>query len=49
MKKLILEVSKTICKLLDELAPSNNPHEELIDFVSDRPGHDQGMLLLTSL
>lgn len=39
-EKTNLEVSKTICKLLDELAPSNNPHEELIDFVSDRPGHD---------
>ena len=31
---------KTICKLLDELHPKTAPHEELITFVKDRPGHD---------
>lgn len=37
-----LEVVKTICKILDELKPLENgkPHESLIEFVTDRPGHD---------
>lgn len=29
-----------ICKLMDELEPNNAPHAQLIQFVSDRPGHD---------
>jgi dTDP-glucose 4,6-dehydratase len=34
-------VVKTICKLLDELAPSGaGPRESLISYVADRPGHD---------
>lgn len=37
-----LELVKTICKMLDEMAPSSNGrYEELITFVADRPGHDQ--------
>jgi dTDP-glucose 4,6-dehydratase len=38
-----LEVVKTICELLDELAPDSPhaPHESLITFVTDRPGHDR--------
>ena len=38
-----LEVVKTICSLLDELAPDSPhaPHESLITFVEDRPGHDR--------
>jgi dTDP-glucose 4,6-dehydratase len=38
-----LEVVKTICALLDELAPDSPyaPHESLISFVEDRPGHDR--------
>ncbi len=38
-----LEVVRTICKLLDELAPDSPcaPHESLIVFVADRPGHDR--------
>ncbi|QPJ62180.1 MAG: dTDP-glucose 4,6-dehydratase [Candidatus Nitronauta litoralis] len=38
-----LEVVKTICRLLDEMAPDRGPvpHEELITFVKDRPGHDR--------
>lgn len=38
-----LEVVKTICRLLDEMAPERGPvpHEELITFVKDRPGHDR--------
>jgi len=35
-------VVKTICKLLDKLIPDspNIPHESLISYVTDRPGHD---------
>jgi dTDP-glucose 4,6-dehydratase len=37
-----IDVVRTICRLLDELAPSNNgARERLISFVPDRPGHDQ--------
>ena len=38
-----LELVKMICGILDELLPSSNyrPHEQLIEFVADRPGHDQ--------
>jgi dTDP-glucose 4,6-dehydratase len=38
-----LEVVKTICSLLDELAPGSPsaPREALITFVQDRPGHDR--------
>jgi dTDP-glucose 4,6-dehydratase len=37
-----LEVVKTICALLDELHPrAQGPHEQLITFVKDRPGHDR--------
>ena len=37
-----IEVVRAICKLLDELAPNAaiGPHENLIRFVADRPGHD---------
>ena len=35
-----LEVVKTICSILDEARPENGPHERLIEFVTDRPGHD---------
>ncbi|MEX2536049.1 MAG: dTDP-glucose 4,6-dehydratase [Trueperaceae bacterium] len=35
-----LQVVKTICEALDELAPSDKPYFELITFVEDRPGHD---------
>jgi len=38
-----LEIVKTICAILDELrpAPDGQPHENLIQFVTDRPGHDR--------
>ena len=38
-----LEVVKTICRLLNELVPDSPhaPHESLITFVEDRPGHDR--------
>ncbi len=37
-----IEVVRAICRLLDEMLPqsSNRPHEKLIEFVTDRPGHD---------
>ncbi|MGO4666594.1 dTDP-glucose 4,6-dehydratase [Bosea sp. 2RAB26] len=36
-----LEVVKAICGLLDELRPDPaGPHERLITYVTDRPGHD---------
>ncbi len=41
-EKTNLEVVKTICTLLDELVPDSpyKPHEQLITYVTDRPGHD---------
>lgn len=35
-----LEVVKTICSIVDDLKPVGAPREELIEFVTDRPGHD---------
>ncbi len=35
-----LEVVRTICAIVDELRPAQEPRESLIEFVSDRPGHD---------
>lgn len=35
-----IEVVKTVCKILDEKLPSKNQYESLIEFVTDRPGHD---------
>ena len=36
-----LDVVTAICTLLDEVKPhARGPHERLIEFVSDRPGHD---------
>jgi dTDP-glucose 4,6-dehydratase len=37
-----LTIVRTICALLDELRPdAAGPHERLINFVKDRPGHDR--------
>ena len=37
-----LDVVRSICRLLDELSPMSNmsKHEDQIEFVLDRPGHD---------
>ncbi|WP_310621703.1 dTDP-glucose 4,6-dehydratase [Flexibacterium corallicola] len=35
-----LEVVQGICELLDEFAPKEYSHKDLIEFVADRPGHD---------
>jgi dTDP-glucose 4,6-dehydratase len=42
-EKTNLEVVRTLCAVLDELAPDSpsRPHERLVSFVKDRPGHDQ--------
>ncbi|WP_343116136.1 dTDP-glucose 4,6-dehydratase [Ostreiculturibacter nitratireducens] len=36
-----LELVQTICAILDALRPEGAPHERLITFVADRPGHDK--------
>lgn len=35
-----IDLVRMICCLLDEERPESGPHEELITFVTDRPGHD---------
>ena len=35
-----LEVVKGICSALDKLKPEGTPHDQLITYVTDRPGHD---------
>lgn len=35
-----IDLVRLICALMDEMAPKNHRHEELIEFVADRPGHD---------
>lgn len=42
-EKTNMEVVQTLCTLLDELVPDSihRPHEKLIEFVKDRPGHDK--------
>lgn len=38
-----LEIVRSLCTLLDELVPNSSfrPHQSLIQFVADRPGHDR--------
>lgn len=35
-----IELVRTLCKLMDELVPREGSYEDLITFVTDRPGHD---------
>jgi dTDP-glucose 4,6-dehydratase len=35
-----IDVVRRICSVLDQMAPTSRPREELIEFVTDRPGHD---------
>ncbi len=35
-----IDLVRLICHLMDEMAAKNHPHEDLIEFVTDRPGHD---------
>ena len=38
-----IEIAEAVCELLDELLPDSPhaPHASLIEFVTDRPGHDR--------
>jgi dTDP-glucose 4,6-dehydratase len=36
-----IDVVRRICAILDRLRPASRPHDSLIAFVADRPGHDQ--------
>ena len=36
-----ISVVMTLCAILDRLRPSGAPHNQLINFVKDRPGHDR--------
>jgi len=42
-EKTNLEVVHTLCAILDELRPDSpyQPHHQLMNFVTDRPGHDK--------
>jgi len=42
-EKTNLEIVHTVCTILDELCPESAhcPHDSLITFVNDRPGHDR--------
>ena len=35
-----IDIVQKICAILDELRPDGAPHDRLIHFVADRPGHD---------
>ncbi|MDE3122867.1 MAG: dTDP-glucose 4,6-dehydratase, partial [Paracoccaceae bacterium] len=35
-----IAVVRAICAILDRLRPAGGPHERLIEYVTDRPGHD---------
>jgi dTDP-glucose 4,6-dehydratase len=40
-EKANLDVVTTICSIMDEAHPEGAPHNRLITFVKDRPGHDR--------
>lgn len=40
-EKTNLEVVQSICAILDDLHPQSAPHNKLITYVADRPGHDK--------
>ena len=35
-----IDIVRTICRLMDDMHPLGAPHDRLITFVNDRPGHD---------
>jgi dTDP-glucose 4,6-dehydratase len=35
-----IDIVRRICALMDEMHPEGAPHDRLISFVADRPGHD---------
>ncbi|KCZ57049.1 hypothetical protein HY29_07845 [Hyphomonas beringensis] len=40
-EKTNMEIVTLVCELLDARRPGDAPHSRLIEFVEDRPGHDQ--------
>jgi dTDP-glucose 4,6-dehydratase len=36
-----IEIVRSICQILDERGLPNTPHEQLLTYVTDRPGHDR--------
>jgi len=42
-EKKNIEIVDAVCQLLDELSPHDSvvPHNKLVTFVKDRPGHDR--------
>ncbi len=36
-----IDVVSTVCRIMDELHAADQPHAELITYVTDRPGHDR--------
>ena len=36
-----IDVVKALCSIMDELDPDSAPHEKLVTYVHDRPGHDR--------
>jgi len=36
-----IDVVRRICTLMDQMRPGGGPHDRLITFVADRPGHDR--------
>lgn len=50
-EKTNIEVVNMLCDLLDELFPNarNVPHRNLIEFVTDRPGHDLRYAMSTEM
>ena len=40
-EKTNITIVKTICAICDDLFPHKAPHEKLITYVADRPGHDR--------
>jgi len=40
-EKANIDVVKAVCAILDEMRPDGAPHEKLVTFVQDRPGHDR--------
>lgn len=39
-EKQNIDLTKTICSIMDDVKPHTQPHETLISFVTDRKGHD---------
>lgn len=40
-EQLNIDMVRMVCALLERRAPRTAPHEELINFVTDRPGRDR--------